>query len=117
MTAPRTILFIGRSGCGKGTQAKLLLEYLQKNEPAPEIYLETGKLLRTLADGSSLTSRRTKEMLAGGERMPDFLAIWNWGGVFVNQFTGAEHIIIDGACRSRLEAEALVTAFEFYQRH
>ena len=27
---PKTFIFIGRSGCGKGTQANLLIEYLKK---------------------------------------------------------------------------------------
>ena len=43
----QSFIFMGRSGCGKGTQAKLLMEYLKKIDPARDIfYLETGAGVR-----------------------------------------------------------------------
>ena len=44
---PQTFVFIGRSGCGKGTQAKLLQDVLKEKNPDQEIfYIETGANFR-----------------------------------------------------------------------
>lgn len=108
-------IFIGRSGCGKGTQAKLLSEDLAHRFPErPIITIETGKLFREFAAQSGYTNNLSREALARGERLPDFLAVWNWVRVLVEKYTGEENIIIDGAPRSLLEAQALDTVGGFY---
>src|SRR3989338_762159 len=40
-----TLMLLGRSGCGKGTQARMVLERLKKTKP---IHFETGQHLRRL---------------------------------------------------------------------
>ena len=56
-----TFIFIGRSGCGKGTQAKLIIEHLKEKTPdIPHFYLETGESFRKLMAEDSFTSRITK---------------------------------------------------------
>jgi adenylate kinase family enzyme len=112
---PKTFLFIGRSGAGKGTQAKLLVDHLNTLEAnLPVYYLETGAHFREFIKGDSYTSRRAKVMYDNAERMPDFLAIWNWGDLLVRNFTDSMHLIMDGMPRSMPEAIMLRTAFDFY---
>jgi len=112
---PKTFLFIGRSGAGKGTQAKLLAEHLKGLDAStPVYYLETGAHFRTFIQGDSYTSLRAKTMYNRAERMPDFLAIWNWSDLLVNYFTDAMHLIMDGMPRSLNEAMMLRTALDFY---
>lgn len=113
-----TFIFIGRSGCGKGTQAALLRQYIEKiqTEIKPVLHIGTGERFREFIQGTSYTSRRTQELYKRGARMPDFLAIWNWGHLFVDLLQGNEHIILDGAPRSLNEAINLDTAFKFYER-
>lgn len=115
---PQTIIFIGRSGCGKGTQAKLIQEYLQQNDAnkRPIYYVETGAQFREFGKGHSHTSKLSREIMQRDERQPDFLAIWMWSHLFVENLTGEEHIILDGTPRSLAEATIMVNAFDFYGR-
>lgn len=114
---PQAFIFIGRSGCGKGTQAALLQEYLKKNDPERKVfYLETGGRFREFIKGNSLSSKRSLAISKSGDRQPDFLAVWMWSHLFVEGFQGDEHIIIDGTPRSLNEANVLDSAMRFYER-
>lgn len=112
---PGLFIFIGRSGCGKGTQAALLKEHLAKRQPERQwLQIETGKLFRDFVGGSGHSSQLAKRVMEQGGREPDWLAVWNWARVLVADFTGRENIILDGAPRSLLEAQALDTVCQFY---
>jgi len=117
MATHQTFVFIGRSGCGKGTQAKLLMEYLQQAEPERDIYyLETGQKFREFLNAGYLSSELAKRIMEINERQPDFLAVYMWSHLFVENMKGDEHLVLDGTPRSRLEAEVLDTALRFYNR-
>ncbi|MDO8493229.1 MAG: nucleoside monophosphate kinase [bacterium] len=116
MTNPQTFIFIGKSGCGKGTQAALLAEYLNKNHPRKIFNIETGAEFRKFINGTTYSAQMAKEIQVAGERQPDFLAINMWGQLFINSLEEGEHIIADGCPRSKLEAMVLETAFRFYKR-
>ncbi|NTV44614.1 MAG: AAA family ATPase [Candidatus Yonathbacteria bacterium] len=113
---PLSFLFYGRSGSGKGTQAKLLEAYLKKETGADVLYIETGKGLRDLAGKDKLlTGRLTKDVvMSEGGLMPEFLPIWVWADVLVNNYTGGEHLILDGLARRVDEVPVLSSAFRFF---
>jgi len=114
-SSPTAFIFIGRSGCGKGTQAKLLIDYLKEEQRGQDIlYLYTGGAFRQLAEGTSLSSQMVKKVTESGGRAPDFLAVWTWGSQLIGSFTGSEHLVFDGSPRSLNEARTLDTALEFY---
>jgi adenylate kinase len=107
-------IFIGRSGCGKGTQAKLLMEELKKREPAREVlYLQTGALIRDFIKNENYSARRAKEIYDAGDRQPDFLAVNVWSNFFFERFTGKEIVVADGTPRSLAEAHMLDTALNW----
>jgi adenylate kinase len=115
--SPHTFVFIGRSGCGKGTQAKLLIEELgQKDAEHPVYYLETGKRFRDFIAQEGYTNDLARVTMNAGRRQPDFLAIWMWSHHFVEDLKGTEHLVIDGTPRSLQEAQVLDNAFTFYNR-
>ncbi len=116
--SPQTIIFIGRSGCGKSTQAKLLTEYLEKTDSNKRriYHVETGAKFRDFIQGENLTSRLSKKVYENVERQPDFLAVTMWTRAFIDNVTGEEHIMIDGAPRSLPEAFILDGALNFYGR-
>lgn len=117
MTTPQTFIFIGRSGCGKGTQAKLLIEYLKTKEgDRPVLYIETGNKFRDLVSGTSHTSRLAKVVADQSERQPDFLAVWTWSNSIIDNLMGDENMVLDGTPRSRLEAQVLDGALKFFGR-
>ena len=114
---PKTFIFIGRSGCGKGTQAVRLSEYLKKTDPAHPIqYIETGERFRKFIAGESAASKRANAIYERAERQPDFLAIWMWSSFIVDELSENEHLIIDGTPRSKDEAEVLLGALNFLDR-
>lgn len=114
----QTIIFMGRSGAGKGTQSGMLQEFLKKeNSETPILYIETGAHFRNFVKGDNYTWQRSRAVNEMGGRQPDFLAVWVWGDIFVNQLQGNEHVIFDGTPRSVCEGQMLDTALSFYERH
>src|SRR6516162_817271 len=113
----QTFIFIGRSGCGKGTQVELLQEYIKKqNHQRYVFYIETGERFRQFIKEHSLSSRSAAEIYKSGNRQPDFIAVWMWSHLLVERMTGEEHIIFDGTPRSLQEAQIIDTAITFYNR-
>ncbi len=137
---PLTFIFIGRSGCGKGTQIDLLTKFIKNEEiksakniedetgfaPEPrEIFaLETGESFRHFLDNTgkygntpqTATQKIASDVYSSGARQPDFLAIWMWADAMVEKFNLDSHLIVDGSPRSLDEAKILDTAIKFYKR-
>jgi len=116
----KTFVFIGRSGCGKGTQIEKLAEHMTEkgiiNAEHPWLRIETGARFRDLVKTEGFTSNMLKAAMERGERLPDNFAIWTWTGFLFEKYTGAEHIFCDGCPRSLMEAETLDMLFKFYKR-
>src|SRR5689334_7971892 len=115
---PQTFIFIGRSGCGKGTQAELLHKYLDENDKDGHLvfYLETGARFREFISRDNFTAKLAKKVSDSGARQPDFLAVLMWANIVAENFTNEEHLIIDGTPRSVAEATVLDSAVKFYNR-
>lgn len=114
---PQTFIFFGPSGCGKGTQAKLLMDEIKKKDPERNIaYIETGQKFREIAQGDSLTANKIKEIMQKGGLMPVFLPIRIWAEYLMENITGNEHIFMDGMARRLVEANVLDSALKFYER-
>ncbi|MFA6095639.1 MAG: nucleoside monophosphate kinase [Candidatus Paceibacterota bacterium] len=110
-----TLVFFGRSGSGKGTQAGLLMEYMKKHDPERKIiYIETGERFRRFINSDNFTAKKVKEILAAGKLLPAFLPIWIWTGLMVDEAKGDEHMVFDGVSRRPEEAPILDTALQFY---
>lgn len=116
---PKTFIFIGRSGCGKGTQAKLLDDYIraQDSDKRNIVYIETGARFRKFIEEDSYSSKLAKEIMQKHERQPDFLAAWMWSHELVENLKNSDdHWVMDGTPRSLNEARLLDTVFDFYKR-
>lgn len=109
----QVIIFVGRSGCGKGTQADLLYKNLSQTRKV--ISVATGVHFRELLSHDSLTTRLYKEAYTEGKLAPAFLVATFLGNIFLNEYTGVEHMIFDGVGRLQSEAGALTEMFEFYK--
>jgi adenylate kinase len=114
---PKTFIFFGPSGAGKGTQARILIDHLQSVDPERKtLYIETGRRFREFMTEASFTSMKTKELIDGGGLLPEFLPIWLWSEYFVRHVSGDEHMILDGLSRRAHEAPILNSAMKFYNR-
>ena len=113
-----TVIFIGRSGCGKGTQADLFKNRIARLDPDKRqiLYIETGEHFRKFIRGEGFSSKLSKKIYEKDERQPDFLACWMWGGMLVEELEPDTHIVFDGTPRSLSEAGVLTTALDFYKR-
>lgn len=111
----QSFVLIGRSGCGKGTQAKLLVDFLKQNDPEHTVlYSETGAEFRTFLEGESYTQKLAKKIADDGGLVPEFLAIHLWANRLAQDFTAQEHLVIDGTPRKYHEALVLDSVFDFY---
>jgi len=114
---PQTFIFIGRSGCGKGTQVALLQKLLKEKDPGREIvHLETGSKFREFIAGEGYSNKLSAEIYNRGERQPDFLAVRFWADLLVDKAQIDNHILFDGICRSLPEAKIFSTITDYYTR-
>lgn len=108
---PQTIIILGRSGSGKGTQAELLKKML-----APCLYIYTGDLFRELSEADTLAGQKIKATLAGGGLPQEWLAAFLWQRELIYGVHGNENIIIDGSPRRLDEAEEMDKVLEWLDR-
>lgn len=111
-------LFIGQSGSGKGTQVDLLKEKIKSLDPKAKVFdLETGNIFRQLISGDTFTGKLTREMIEKGKLPPCFLGIHAWSHSIIENYSGDQHVFIDGTPRIADEVPALCSAFEFFDWH
>lgn len=108
-------IFIGRSGCGKGTQVDHLREYLAEKNIGETLHIETGVEFREFITGTGPTNIHSKAVYESDERQPDFLACYMWTHVMIRDYKQGMHAIFDGTPRSLSEAMVLETALKFYK--
>lgn len=113
----QTLIFIGMSGCGKGTQIELLTEYLERKDiNTPVFHMQIGQYFRDFVQRDTYAAAIAREYMEQGKRGADFLAMWMWSNVMVKNLMGKEHLILDGSPRSLNEAQNLDVALKFFKR-
>jgi adenylate kinase len=117
MEKRETIVFIGRSGSGKGTQITLLKDYLKQQSPDVDIlHYESGAHFRSFIKRQGYTSELMREVIARGDLAPDFITEWLLVDEFVKYLTDSKTLIIDGFPRTISQALTLHSAMKFYKR-
>ena len=117
MKEPLVFLLMGRFGCGKGTQAKLLIKYLKDNNLGETLYVYTGERLRNFAEKEeNFAARLAKSKMKDGDLLPSFLAVWLWSGALIEGVKENNNVIMDGSPRTLLEVLMMDDAMEFYGR-
>jgi adenylate kinase len=113
---PLTLLFFGSQGAGKGTQVKLLMDFLRSKSDRGIVHIDMGNELRTLRDTGSYAGKLTGEVIDAGHRMPDFMPIYLQTRKLVEHLTGEEHVIADGLARGSDQTRAFDDAMAFFKR-
>lgn len=117
MDIPKTIIIMGRSGSGKGTQIALLKEFLENNNKSV-YHFESGNLFRNMIKGEGYTSDQLRDILKKGQLVPDFFTDWLLvDGLNDNLKTKDQILILDGYPRTSIQAETLGEALDFYGRY
>ncbi|MBU1046747.1 nucleoside monophosphate kinase [Patescibacteria group bacterium] len=106
-------IFIGRSGCGKGTQAELLIKYL-KEQGRKVFDLQTGDKFREFVKGNGYTNKLANEINEKGGLQPMFLVLSLWATAMIENLKGDEDLVLDGMPRKKDQADVLHSVFDFY---
>jgi adenylate kinase family enzyme len=115
MKEKQFFIFIGRSGCGKGTQAQLLKQTLESDGYDDVLHVTTGGTFREMMQRPEYIPTLSKEIDSRGGLMPEFLAVWNWSNIFVDKLKSDTSVILDGAPRRMHEANILTAAIDYLQ--
>ncbi len=113
---PKTYVFFGIVGAGKGTQIELLKKVLSGKDSRKIVYAYPGNEYRALTSGDSYTGSIVKGKLERGELQPDFLTISVFTSILVKELNADCHLIADGYPRTIAQEEAFISAMEFYKR-
>ena len=108
---PLNFVLIGRSGCGKGTQAKLLADYFKNMR-----IISTGGLFRKLAKKNTAVGKKIKKILVSGGLPSDDIAVTLWMYEMCERLQDGEGLIADGFPRHLKEAVSLVRFLDFLGR-
>lgn len=109
MNETRTIFFVGKPGCGKGTQAKLLAE--RTGWPI----FASGDLFRKIAKEESVVGRKVKLENDAGLLQPHWFAMYLYlQALFSVPETSSA--IFDGFNRKEAEAELVVSSLRWLGR-
>lgn len=105
----RTIFFIGKPGCGKGTQAKLLAEHTGWS------VFSSGRLFREIAQEDTPVGRKVKEENDAGVLQPHWFAMYLY---LKSLFSLPEDsgVIFDGFNRKVPEAELVIDSLRWLGR-
>jgi len=109
----KTIIVMGSSGCGKGTQIKLIEKKFKENG-VKYLYSETGSQIRDFLKTTTFSARHAVGIVKSGNLLPTFLPIYLWGNFLNKYYSKDQDLIFDGSPRTVLEAQIMETAFEFY---
>lgn len=114
---PISVLFFGTQGAGKGTQVKMLMEFLKGKSDQKIIHIDMGSELRALRDGGSFAGKLTGATIDAGHRMPDFMPTYLQTKKLVDNFVdGTEHVIADGLARGADQTRAFDDAMKYFGR-
>ncbi len=111
---PKTIIVIGRSGSGKGTQVEILAKALAAHGPVARV--ESGARFRRFFETASHAAALARKINDEGGLQPQFLSVWAWTSELVDKVAPETILLMDGMPRRVSEAEVLEEALGFFGR-
>jgi len=106
---PINIIFLGRSGSGKGTQAKLLQKKFSL------IDIDTGGILRELAKKKDILGKNIAKTIDKGHLVPHWLVLFCWLNKLLS-ISPRRGVIMEGSPRELEEAKTLMEVFHWLGR-
>ncbi|HDL75106.1 MAG TPA: nucleoside monophosphate kinase [bacterium] len=108
---PLIISVLGPPGCGKGTQAKMLINKFNLE------YFGSGKSLRARQKVNDFTAKKLKIVMNKGELVPSFIISKLWIDKLeeVKKKKKFRGLLLDGSPRKRLEVKLFNGAIEWYE--
>lgn len=114
---PQTIIFIGRSGSGKGTQIDLLKKYISEmNKEIGTFSFVMGNAFRSFMKDEGYAQDAIRIIVNSGKLVPDSITNSLFVYDLLNNLKPNEHLYIDGIPRSPLQSETVIEVIKFYER-
>lgn len=109
----KVLTLLGRAGCGKGTQAKLLMEKFGL------VYIGSGEILRVIAKEDNFNGKKIKGVINQGILAPTFLIFQQWvnrlSEIKLSADVNFKGMIFDGSPRKLVEAQMMEEAMVWYE--
>jgi adenylate kinase family enzyme len=113
---PQTFVFFGIVGSGKGTQVKLLTDFLKTKENRETVYAGTGEGFRKLMSTDSYVGGLIKDSMNRGELIADFLTNAIFTNILITNLTAEKNLIADGYPRTVAQSEIFEKMIKFFER-
>ncbi|MFA5937277.1 MAG: nucleoside monophosphate kinase [Candidatus Paceibacterota bacterium] len=113
---PQTFVFFGQVGSGKGTQVKLLIDFLKTKDGKESVYAGTGEGFRKLVESSNYAGQLIKEKLDKGELVDNFFANSIITNILGSELSPEKHLILDGYPRNVAQSKVFEDMMEFFKR-
>jgi adenylate kinase len=106
---PQVIILMGRSGCGKGTQAKFLQDEFKFK------HVNSGDLIRAKMKEKNFFGQKLKKVINRGGLAPTFLIsqLWTEKIIEIKIKSDLKGLIIDGSPRTLIEARLMNEIFDW----
>ena len=112
----KTFVFFGIVGSGKGTQVKLLMNFLKEKDGKECVYVYPGNEYRKLAESGSYTGNIVKDSMTLGHLQPNFMTDSIVTNILVSSLSLEKHLIADGYPRTLAQSENFEEMMKFYKR-
>ncbi|MDE2400016.1 MAG: nucleoside monophosphate kinase [Patescibacteria group bacterium] len=112
---PQAFVFFGMMGSGKGTQVKLLMDFLKHRDGIESVYAGTGEGFRKLINSGNYTGSLVKELIARGELAADFLTDALFANILISSLTADKNLVADGYPRTVPQSELFEEMMKFYK--
>lgn len=112
----QTFVFFGIAGSGKGTQVKLLMDYLFEKSGKETVYAYPGNEYRNLVESGNYTGHLIKDAMAAGHILPGFLTDAIVTNILITSLTSEKNLIADGYPREVEQSISFEKMIKFYER-
>lgn len=112
LSSKLTLVVMGRSGSGKGTQAQYILDRLGKGT----YHIETGRVLRELLAHKNPTTILARDVMKTGGLFPSWFGAFAWLRELIEGGYAGNHLVFDGAPRKVEEARLMDEVMKWHGR-
>lgn len=112
----QTLVFFGIIGSGKGTQVKLLQDFLKTKDGRECVYAYPGDEYRKLIGSESYVGSLIKDSIGKGHLQPDFLTDSIVTNILASSLTADKHLITDGYPRTIPQSQTFTEMVNFFNR-
>lgn len=112
LSSKLTLVIMGRSGSGKGTQAQYILDRLGKGAH----HIETGHILRELLTHKNPTIILARDVMKIGGLFPSWFGAFAWLRELIEGGHAGNHLVFDGAPRKVDEARLMDEVMKWHGR-